>query len=49
VQIGGPQAESALITMGAHADEEVRTDARSALTLLGSTGFGGRRPVRLAT
>ena len=49
VQIGGPQAESALITMGAHADEAVRADARSALTLLGGTGFGGRRSVRLAT
>jgi HEAT repeat protein len=49
VQIGGPQAESALATMAAHADEEVRSDARSALTLLGSTGFGGRRTVRLAT
>ena len=49
VQIGGPQAESALITMGAHADEAVRTDARSALTLLGSATPGGRRPVRLAT
>jgi hypothetical protein len=35
--------------MGAHADEAVRTDARSALTLLGSATPGGRRPVRLAT
>jgi HEAT repeat protein len=49
VQIGGPQAESALATMAAHADEQVRADARSALTLLGSTSFGGRRTVRLAT
>ncbi len=49
VQIGGAQAESALVTMAAHADEAVRTDARSALTLLGSAAFGGRRAVRLAT
>jgi HEAT repeat protein len=49
VQIGGPQAESALVTMAAHADEEVKADARSALTLLGGSAFGGRRAVRLAT
>lgn len=49
VQIGGPQAESALVTMAAHTDKAVRADARSALTVLGGSAFGGRRTVRLAT
>jgi HEAT repeat protein len=51
VQIGGPQAESALITIAADADEVVRADARSALTMMGSEAVAGmgRRATRLAT
>jgi HEAT repeat protein len=50
VQIGGPQAESALITIAAETDEGVRSDAKSALMLMGHVEVAapaGRRAVRL--